>query len=254
MTRWSLALGLVLACRPSTAPGEATPPSHAGSAAPVATAPAPTIAETPQPVAVRINAEYRDRSAERWAASFEHDGREVFDHRAEIVAALGLRPGMRVADVGAGTGLFTLSFAAAVGSTGRVVAVDVQQYFLDHIAARAAEAKLDNVELRLADQHRTGLEAGSVDVAFLCDAYHHLELPHGYLTDLRRALAPGGRLVIIDYDRTRPGTKAWMKDHIRADPAEFRREIEAAGFVLSESPAVLDENFFWVFEVSRPAR
>jgi ubiquinone/menaquinone biosynthesis C-methylase UbiE len=161
---------------------------------------------------------------------------------------------MRIADVGAGTGLFTLLFATAVGASGRVVAVDVQQYFLDHVAARAAEAGLANVAVRLADQRSTGLAAASIDVAFLCDAYHHLELPNTYLADLRRALGPDGRLVVIDYDRTRPGTKAWMKEHIRADPAEFRREIEAAGFVLSASPAVLVENFFWVFELDDRAR
>ncbi|MBK8265558.1 MAG: methyltransferase domain-containing protein [Nannocystis sp.] len=98
-------------------------------------------------------------------------------------------------------------------------------------------------------EHGGEQPAASIDVAFLCDAYHHLELPNTYLADLRRALGPDGRSVVIDYDRTRPGTKAWMKEHIRADPGEFRREIEAAWFVLSASPAVLVENFFWVFEL-----
>lgn len=246
MRCWPLALVLLAACREPTsvAPDE-----------PTRVEPTPTatiVDETPQPVAVRINREYERRDADSWTKNFEHDGREVFDHRAEIVAALHLEPGTSVADVGAGTGLFTLMFAAAVGPTGRVFAVDVQDYFLDHIAARARAAKLTNVVARRADQRGTGLDTASIDVAFLCDAYHHLELPNTYLADLRRALVPGGRLVVIDYDRTRPGTSAWMKDHIRADPEALRAEIEAAGFTLIDAPDVLDENFFLVFRSPAP--
>jgi len=158
---------------------------------------------------------------------------------------------MHVADVGAGTGLFTLPLATAVGPRGRVWAIDVQQSFVDHITARAEAAGLTNVVGRVADQRATGLDASSIDLAFVCDAYHHLELPRTYLADLRRALVPGGRLIIIDYDRTQPGTTASMREHIRGDPALFRQEIEAAGFALVAAPQTLDENFFMIFE--RPA-
>lgn len=226
----------------TTRPDEAT--------APVSLAAAPvdaTVAETPQPVAVRINAEYGKHDAAGWTKRFEHDGREVYDRRHEIVAALGLTPGLRVADVGAGSGLFTRLFAEAVGPSGRVYAVDVQADFLTQIAARAEADGQAQVETRRADQRRTGLDPGSIDVAFLCDAYHHLELPKTYLADLHRALVPGGRLVIIDYDRSRPGTEAWMKDHIRADPPQLLGEIEAAGFTPTAVSLRLEENFVAVF-------
>jgi SAM-dependent methyltransferase len=243
---------MVLACRPTTAPHAAEPVS---STPPTPTttvdAPPPPVDEQPNPVAVRINRDYAERDAKRWTKSFEHDGREVFDERNAILDALALREGARVADVGAGTGLFTLLFAEKVGKRGTVVAVDVQQYFLDHVAQRAKDLGLANVTTQLADQRGTGLPADSIDVAFLCDAYHHLELPRTYLADLRRVITPGGRLVVIDYDRARKGADKWMKDHIRADPAELRAEIEAAGFVVVAQPRVLVENFFLIFE--RPA-
>ena len=249
MMRLAIAIvALAAACRPTTAPLDPQP-THGSSPPPVASPNdgAPPVDETPQPVAVRINRDYALADTKRWAKNFEHDGREVFDKRTDILAALDLRDGSTVADVGAGTGLFTLLFAEKVGKQGSVVAVDVQQYFLDHVALRAKALGLANITVQLADQRGTGLAAASLDLAFLCDAYHHLELPRTYLADLRRAIKPGGRLVVIDYDRTRPGTRAWMKDHIRADPPELRREIEAAGFVFVDEPDLLRENFFMVF-------
>ncbi len=233
----ALALALLLGC--GTAPHR--DPVRA------ATTPPALASEAPQPVAVRINAEYARKQAEDWR-SFEREGREVFDHRDEILAALAIAPGMRVADVGAGTGLFSLAMARVVGDGGVVFAVDVQAYFLEHIAARARDEQLGNVKPVLADQQHTGLAPETIDVALLCDSYHHLERPRTYLADLHAALVEGGRLVVIDYDRTRPGTRAWMKDHVRADPEEFRREIEGAGFRLIAAPALLRENFVMVFE------
>jgi len=198
----------------------------------------------------RINAEYQGKQAEDWQRRFEREGREVFDHRDAIVELLDLRAGMEVADVGAGSGLFTLAMARAVGPKGKVYAVDVQAYFLDAIAERARAAKLANVVTVTADQRASGLAADSIDLALLVDSYHHLEHPAAYLADLRRALRAGGRLVVIDYDRTGAHADGWMKDHVRADPGEFLREIEAAGFRLRERAALLRENFVYVLEDS----
>jgi predicted methyltransferase len=216
-----------------------------------APAPAPTpaaIAEAPQPVAVRINREYEGRTAKSWERSFEREGREAHDRRDEIIALLELHPGMAVADIGAGTGLFTIELARAVMPGGIVYAVDPQQYFLAYVDARAEKAGVEDVRTVHADQHKSGLAAGSIDLAFLCDVYHHLELPHTYLADLHAALREHGKLAIIDYDRTRQGTREWMHEHIRADPAEFRAEIESAGFALVAEPKLLAENFVMIFE------
>jgi predicted methyltransferase len=204
--------------------------------------------EAPVEVAPEINARYRERTnTKAWARQFEKEGREVHDHKAAIVAALALQPGMNVADVGAGTGLFTFDFAAAVGPEGTVYAVDVQEYFLDHIEAEAGKRGAENVELVQATQKSAKLPASSVDLAFLCDAYHHIEYPKTYLRSLHAALRPGGRLVVIDYAAIPGQSKAWILDHVRATPAEFRAEIESAGFAFARQHAILDENFFFEF-------
>lgn len=255
MRRVAIVALALLACRPSPSTPPASPsPSTAGErvadvdATPVDEAPTD---EAPQPVAVRINADYTDAKPGRWAQRFEHEGREVFDHQAEIVGALAVVPGMRVADVGAGTGLFSVALARAVGEGGKVWAVDVQDSFVAHIRDRAAQAGLHQLVAVRGGARSTGLPAASVDLAFLCDAYHHLEYPRTYLRDLFAIIVPGGRLAIVDYDRARPGASEWMKDHIRADPDALVAEITAAGFVEVGRPLALEENFFVVFERPR---
>ena len=251
-----LALALASACRGGAEPTPNSTAVEEPAPEPVAEepiespieAPIPTpVAETgPLEVPHRINGEYEGKTAAHWQKNFEREGREVFAHKDAIVKALALTPGMAVADVGAGSGLFTLAIAKAVGGKGRVYAVDVQDYFLESIAKRAKKAKLTNIETVHADQRASGLAESTIDLALLVDSYHHLEYPSAYLTDLHRALRPGGRLIVIDFDRTRPDAGTWMKDHVRADPADFQREIEAAGFELLDRPKLLEENFVFV--------
>jgi SAM-dependent methyltransferase len=113
-----------------------------------------------------MNAYYQDADPEHWAEIFERSGREVFDRRFQVVAALGIEPGMRIADVGAGTGLYTMLFARAVGPAGRVYAVDISESFVAAIAARAKEYHVDNVVPVVNDQQGTTLPPDSVDLVF----------------------------------------------------------------------------------------
>lgn len=242
----------VTSCKPTTTP---TPP-EAGPAQPVATvagppAPAAKLALPAEQRAIldTINDSYEEETdVETWRTRFEKVGREVHDRRGEIIAELRIEPGSVIADVGAGTGLYTLPFAEAVGAEGRVYAVDIQPYFLDHIQRGATEAGYRHVETVQATVESAELPAAAIDLVFMCDAYHHIEDPQAYLRTLKAALKPDGRLVIIDYQRGEAGT--WRHDHIRAAPAVFRAEIEAAGFQLEREVSLLKENFFFVF---RPA-
>lgn len=211
---------------------------------------APRVA--PGDVGGAINQPYHERrNPKRWAAQFEREGREVFDRRDDILDALALREGMAVADVGAGTGLFTLALAERVGPKGKVYAVDVQAYFLDHIGQKARKAELRNVELVKATQASAELPEGSVDLVIMCDAYHHVERPAEYLASLHAALRPGGRLVIVDYIAIEGQSKAWVLDHVRATPEQFRAEIEGEGFrFLRAHEGLLEDNFF--YELERP--
>ena len=175
----------------------------------------------------------------------------MFARRREIVAACQIKPGQTVADIGAGTGLFTRLFSEAVGNEGRVIAVDISQKFLDHIMATSREAGQRNVDTLLATADSTELPPESVDVAFICDTYHHFEFPSKTMTSLQRALKPGGRVVLVDFRRI-PGTSSdWVLNHVRAGQEVFEAEISASGFKkVREEPELLQENYFVVFQKS----
>ncbi len=205
------------------------------------------------PVAARdgadpaINRPYLDPDFAQWVERFESPGREVYDQRMAIVAASGVKPGMRVADIGAGTGLFTLLFARAVGPTGHVTAVDISPTFISNIQRRAQNEKLGNVSARVNSQTDTGLPASSVDLVFISDTYHHFEQPRTMLASIHRALSPGGSLVVIDFERIEGKSSSWVLGHVRADKQSVIREIKAAGFQLSADKKLLKDNFFLRF-------
>ncbi len=201
-----------------------------------------------QPVDVAgLNERYKDPDlkVEVWAQRFESEGREVFDHREEIVASIGLESGQSIADVGAGTGLFVPLFAAAVGPEGKVYAVDIAPRFIEHIRARAAERNLTQVRAILNEDRSTRLPEGSVDVVFICDTYHHFEYPEAMLASIHQAMRPGGRLVIVDFKR-----EGRMGRHVRAGKEVFKAEIEAGGFRFTEEIEIdgIEENYILRFE------
>ena len=194
-----------------------------------------------------INAPYRHPDFAGSVRMFESEGREVYDRRRDIVAALGLKPGMRVADVGAGTGLFVRLLSPAVGPQGRVYAVDIAPEFVRNIERLARQENLANVEVVLGGEREAKLAPGSVDLVFTSDTYHHFEYPQEMLASIHRALAPGGSLVVVDYQRI-PGTSsAWILDHVRAGKEAVIAEVEAAGFRLVEDRPLLRDNYFLRF-------
>jgi precorrin-6B methylase 2 len=190
------------------------------------------------------------------AAQLEGKGREVAAKRAEIVSVLSLKPGQAVADIGAGTGLFAREFARAVGPQGRVDAVEISPAFLKHLAEVAEQPEFLGILKPIeGGTHTTNLKPNSIDVAFICDTYHHFEDPVGILESIRLALRPGGRLFLVEFDK-RPESSEFIKSHARATQAEFVAEIEAAGFQrLKDLPKVdLKENFLAGFrKTSDPA-
>jgi len=192
-----------------------------------------------------INQEYRGNvDPDRYERQFESQGREAFDRRTDIVRALNLRPGMKVADIGTGTGLFVPLFSAEVGAQGRVYAVDIAEEFVEHVKSEAQELGLKNVETVLCTDRSVELPQESIDVAFLCDVYHHFEYPRDSLASIRSALRPGGSLVVIDYEREPGKAPDWRLTHIRAGKAQVRAEIEAAGFELVEDLKFLKDNYY----------
>lgn len=185
---------------------------------------------------------------EEWTEKFETESREIFHQRQNIIDNLGLKAGMQVADIGAGTGLFTLPFAEAVGKTGKVYAVEIAQGFLDHIRTRAEKAAITNIQPLLCTERSTNLPEASIDLAFICDVYHHFEFPRESLASLHKAIKPGGELVVIDFHRIAGVSSEFVMGHVRAGQEVFEEEIKAAGFEKTgEVKGFLLENYFVKF-------
>lgn len=194
-----------------------------------------------------INAPFADPDFALWQRRFETEGREVFDRRHAIAAAVAAKPGDTVADVGAGSGLFVRLFAPAVRPGGRVIAVDISQVFVDNIVRIARAQALDNVTGIVGTATDTRLPENAVDIVFTSDVYHHFEQPQAMLASIRRALKPGGRFVVVDFERIPGASPAWLLAHVRAGKEQVIEEIVAAGFRLVEERKLMRESYFLVF-------
>lgn len=165
---------------------------------------------------------------------FEVESREVFVQRHQIFEALEIKPGMAVADVGAGTGLFLKPLSFAASSTGKLYAVEIAPNFVKHLRKRSAEENLGNVEVVFCSDRDVNLPKNRIDRALLCDVYHHFEFPEASLRSLHAAMRPGGMLVLVDFHRepedVSSDRRQWLRGHVRAPMEVFRREIEQAGF------------------------
>jgi len=207
-----------------------------------------TVSAQEKSVKPGINDPFKNPDVKDFQGKFEGESREVFAKRDKLVALCKVKPGMVVADVGAGTGLFTRLFATEIGAGGQVYAVDIAARFLEHIQKTSREAGLRNVTPVLCNPDSVDLPADSVDLAFVCDTYHHFEFPERTLLSLHRAIKPGGRLVIVDFVRIPGKSSDWVLNHVRAGQEVVEKEITAAGFEKTdEVKDLLKENYMVVF-------
>ena len=186
-----------------------------------------------------------------WIERLGREGREVYDNRQAIVDRLNLKPGMDVADIGTGTGVHIPFLASKVRPTGIAYAVDIVPKFVAHIEQQAKTNDWANVKPVLCTERSVELPVNSVDVAFICNVYHHFEYPKDSLASIHAALRKGGRLILIDYKRI-PGESAdWMLNHMRAGQEVFEAEIKAAGFNKTrEITDLFKDNYFVIFTKS----
>lgn len=196
----------------------------------------------------QINQPYANPNIQEWVKRFESEGRDIYDKRNEIVAASGVKSGDTVADIGAGTGLFTRLFAEKVGSRGKVYAVDISEPFVTDILRNAKNNGHANVIGIVNTQSDTRLPANAVDVAFISDTYHHFEQPESTMRSIHRALRRDGVLVVIDFKREAGKSPAWIIDHVRGGKESTIAEIERMGFKLIEDRDFLRENYFLKFK------
>ena len=184
------------------------------------------------------------RSTQEWLKTLESQGRVAKLKVDEAVAALKLKPGDVVADIGAGSGVFTLPLAKVVPQ-GRVYAVDIDKGLVEHIANKAKAAKADNVRAVLGEFTDPKLPARDVDVAFIYDVLHHVENRAEYVKNLAPCLKPGGRVAVIDFFPELGPHKDDPKLQITKD--QTREWMAAAGLKVVAEHKLYDDKWYGVY-------
>lgn len=176
--------------------------------------------------------------------AYEGISRDRWQQPDKVIAALQLHPGDRVADLGSGSGYFTFPLAQAVGATGTVYAVDVDDDMIAFVQKKLRERNIANVITVRARYDDPLLPADGVDVILTVNTYHHFDDRVNYFKKLRHYLRPGGRIAIIDFDR-----RAWLEGLWRHyTPSDFiKREMAQAGYTLQREFDFLDRQSFLIF-------
>jgi ubiquinone/menaquinone biosynthesis C-methylase UbiE len=192
-------------------------------------------------VASKANENYKTKDGRDGVAkTLDNPNRDKSQKPEEIIAALDIRAGMAVADIGTGTGYMLPFLSRAVGAKGKVFGEDIQNDFLDRARAKVADEKLANAQLILGTETDPKLPSASVDIELVLDVYHHFDYPDKMLANLARELKPGGHLVIVDfYKKDRP-------DHIRLEREDVVKEIEANGFRMTAQQDKVGNNQYMV--------
>lgn len=191
-------------------------------------------AQRRHPVSGRIFAPVMGVGGAGW---LERPEREDEEAPSKAIDALDLRPGMAVADIGAGSGYYASRIAKRVGPAGRVYATDIQQGMIDILERRIKNEGLTNVTAMLGGMDDPRLPPASIDLALMVDVYHELQQPQLFLQRLKPAFKPGGRLVLLEFRKEDP--KVPILEVHKMSVAEVKQEMEAESFVIDKVIDVL---------------
>lgn len=180
--------------------------------------------------------------AEKWKAVFDDPARDAWQKPHEVIRALALKPDAAVADLGAGTGYFSVRLAHVVPQ-GRVYAVDLEPGMVKHLTARVKEAGIANVSVVQGGPDDPRLPA-KVGLVLLVDVYHHIGEREKYFNRLRAALNPGGRVAVIDFTDASP---VGPPRSARVAAASVKEEMRRAGYALVQEHGFLPNQYFLVF-------
>lgn len=182
---------------------------------------------------------------ERYAKSFDDPSRDAWQMPARVIEALALKPGQKVADVGAGTGYFSVRLARAAAAP-KVFAVDLEPKMVEHLTKRAAAEGLKNITAVQASTTSPNLPE-PVDVVLIIDTYHHIGNRPAYFAALKSTLTPGGRIAIVDFRKGAPG--GGPPDAFRFTPEQITGELTTAGYVLDASHEFLPRQHYLVYRI-----
>jgi cyclopropane fatty-acyl-phospholipid synthase-like methyltransferase len=182
---------------------------------------------------------------EAWAKEFDDPARDAWQMPTRVIETLQLRPGQAVADIGAGTGYFSVRLAGSAAAP-TVYAVDIEPSMVAYLRQRAAKERLENIIAVQAGADRANLPA-PVDVVLIVNTYHHIGSRETYFRELRKSIKPSGRLAIIDWRKGGPGGPP---DEFKFTPAEISAELGPAGFELANQYDFLPNQNFLVFRMN----
>jgi ubiquinone/menaquinone biosynthesis C-methylase UbiE len=187
---------------------------------------------------------HQDPSA--YMAALDNPERDEYSKPERVLKALALREGEAVADIGSGTGYFTVRFARAVGGTGTVYAVDVSPDMVRHLNRRLRDEGISNVRTVLAEPDDPLLGDGSVDRFVIVNTWHHIHDQAGYLEKMKRMLRPGGQIVHIDFHEGDLPVGPPAGHKIPRD--DLVAQMQKAGFRLATEHDFLPYQYFLIFE------
>ena len=184
---------------------------------------------------------HRFDNAEEWAKRFDDPKRDEWQKPAEVVASMALAEGMRVADIGAGTGYFLRHLSAAVGESGKVWGLDIEEDMVRYMNERAQKEGWSNTEAKVCPMDDTGLEPGSVDRILIVDTWHHIAERNAYAGKLAAALTSGGAVYVVDFTMESPHGPPVQH---RLESSTVVAELEAGG--LKAELVEVDLPYQWV--------
>jgi ubiquinone/menaquinone biosynthesis C-methylase UbiE len=207
----------------------------------------PVCAQTEHPVTGRRIAPVMGLGGADW---LDRSEREQEEEPEKALEALKLKPGMKVGDVGAGTGFYSIRIAKRIAPDGVVYANDIQQAMLDRLRANAQAQGVKNVETILGTESNPKLPLAQLDLVILVDVYHEFSRPQRMLEHIRESLKPDGRLVLLEYRKEDPSVP--IRPEHKMSVAEVKAEVQPEGFVFEKSVETLPWQHIIFFKCASP--
>jgi len=205
---------------------------------------APALAQqTPKLSAEEMHRFHQNSKA--YIVFLEDPKRDEYQKPHEVIMALDLKEGERIADIGAGSGYFAFRLARHVGETGRVFAVDISPDMILHMNRAIRDMGIRNVTTILAPPDDPLLADNSIDRFFICDTWHHIENQTKYLELMKKMLKPSGQVIMIDFQKRELPVGPPLEMKITKE--DLTGQMRAAGFELLKEHTFLPYQYFLVF-------
>lgn len=185
------------------------------------------------------------QDSKTYISMLENPQRDSEQKPDEVLKALAIKPGESIADIGAGSGYFAFKLANHVGATGHVYAVDISSDMILFMNRKIREMKLRNVSTILSAPDDPLIINGSVNRFFICNTWHHIQNRTGYLGLIKKALRPGGQIVLLDYKKE--PLPVGPPPEMKMAREEAVKEMEAGGFKMVQEHTFLPYQYFLIF-------